>query len=100
MAHPGPDRVKSTRVQGAALCLALTLTSFSSTRASDFLIDSWDADRGLPAGSASSIVQTPDGYLWIGTYHGLARFHGVRPGAMAASPGVQYRPSSTRGKIV
>lgn len=45
----------------------------------DFLVQVWDADRGLPQSSISSIAQTPDGYLWVGTFHGgLARFDGVR----------------------
>ena len=26
----------------------------------------------------TSIAQTPDGYLWVGTYNGLARFDGAR----------------------
>jgi len=35
--------------------------------------------RALPQNWVSSIAQTPDGYLWVGTrYGGLARFDGVR----------------------
>jgi hypothetical protein len=34
-------------------------------------------DDGLPGG-VSSIAQTKDGYLWIGTANGLYRFDGVR----------------------
>ena len=37
-----------------------------------------DAEQGLPQRYALSIVQTPDGYLWVGTVNGLARFDGVR----------------------
>ena len=45
----------------------------------DFLIQVWDTDSGLPQSTVTSIAQTPDGYLWIGTLHGgLARFDGVR----------------------
>ena len=45
----------------------------------DYLVEVWDSDRGLPHGSVTSIAQTPDGYLWVGTvYGGLARFDGVR----------------------
>lgn len=47
--------------------------------ARDYLIHSWQTDKGLPHNWVSSIVQTPDGYLWVGTrYGGLARFDGVR----------------------
>jgi len=38
----------------------------------------WQTDNGLPQNWVSSIAQTPDGYLWIGTrYGGLARFDSV-----------------------
>jgi ligand-binding sensor domain-containing protein/two-component sensor histidine kinase len=35
-------------------------------------------DDGLPSTTIYSIVQTRDGYLWIGTSNGLARFDGVK----------------------
>jgi signal transduction histidine kinase/ligand-binding sensor domain-containing protein len=38
----------------------------------------WQLDDGLPDNSVSGTVQTPDGYLWVATYSGLARFDGVR----------------------
>jgi PAS domain S-box-containing protein len=38
----------------------------------------WTTANGLPQNSALAIVQTPDGYLWVGTENGLARFDGVR----------------------
>lgn len=44
----------------------------------DYLMDVWTSDNGLPDSSVTSIAQTPDGYLWVGTYNGLARFDGVR----------------------
>jgi signal transduction histidine kinase/ligand-binding sensor domain-containing protein len=44
----------------------------------DYLIDTWTGDEGLPNSSVSAIAQTPEGYLWIGTLNGLARFDGVR----------------------
>ena len=39
--------------------------------------DDWGEKRGFPGGSVSSIAQTPDGYLWIGTEKGLIRFDGL-----------------------
>jgi ligand-binding sensor domain-containing protein len=38
----------------------------------------WQTDEGLPQNSVNAIAQTPDGYLWVGTREGLARFDGVR----------------------
>ena len=44
----------------------------------DYLVDNWDTENNLPSSTVTSIVQTPDGYLWVGTYNGLARFDGAR----------------------
>ena len=44
----------------------------------DYLIDVLDTKDNLPSSTVTAITQTPDGYLWIGTYNGLARFDGVR----------------------
>lgn len=38
----------------------------------------WRAEDGLPRNRIQAIEQTPDGYLWIATSGGLARFDGVR----------------------
>jgi len=37
----------------------------------------WQVDEGLPSDLVQAITQTRDGYLWIGTHNGLARFDGV-----------------------
>ena len=38
----------------------------------------WQSSEGLPEDFTQAFAQTPDGYLWIGTSGGLARFDGVR----------------------
>ncbi|HEX4264251.1 MAG TPA: two-component regulator propeller domain-containing protein [Verrucomicrobiae bacterium] len=38
----------------------------------------WHIDEGLPDNLVQGIAQTPDGYLWVGTRGGLARFDGVQ----------------------
>jgi len=38
----------------------------------------WQTEDGLPQNAVTSIIQTRDGYLWLGTYGGLSRFDGVR----------------------
>jgi diguanylate cyclase (GGDEF)-like protein len=40
--------------------------------------DTWSVEDGLPQSSVNALAQTPDGYLWVGTYDGLARFDGFR----------------------
>jgi len=52
---------------------------------SAYFFQSWGTDEGLPQSSVSAIVQTRDGYLWLGTYGGLVRFDGVRFVAFDAS---------------
>ncbi len=38
----------------------------------------WRTDEGLPGNTIQAITQTADGYLWVGTPHGLARFDGAQ----------------------
>jgi ligand-binding sensor domain-containing protein/signal transduction histidine kinase len=38
----------------------------------------WRTEAGLPQNSVHSVVQTTDGYLWLATESGLARFDGYR----------------------
>src|SRR5204863_1851779 len=67
----------------AALLLAVILLAdtaqsspFSYTADPEYLIQTWKAEEGLPEDSATSVLQTPDGYLWFGTFDGLVRFNG------------------------
>ena len=38
----------------------------------------WRVEQGLPQNSVQALLQTRDGYLWLGTIEGLVRFDGVR----------------------
>lgn len=44
----------------------------------EYLLRSWTTADGLPDNSVRAIVETSDGYLWLGTANGLARFDGIR----------------------
>ncbi len=43
-----------------------------------YVTRAWQSDEGLPGNAVTAVLQTWDGYLWISTYSGLARFDGVR----------------------
>jgi PAS domain S-box-containing protein len=43
-----------------------------------YRVESWADADGLPSTSIQAILQTRDGYVWLGTQEGLARFDGVR----------------------
>ena len=63
----------------AAVGSSLTGFTFADSKASsDYLVDTWQAEDGLPQNTVTCITQTRDGYLWLGTFNGLARFDGVR----------------------
>ena len=38
----------------------------------------WQTEDGLPAATVAGIIQTPEGYLWLATPAGLARFDGLQ----------------------
>jgi signal transduction histidine kinase/ligand-binding sensor domain-containing protein/CheY-like chemotaxis protein len=42
-----------------------------------FIHNIWQANQGLPEVSVGALAFTEDGYLWVGTQGGLARFDGV-----------------------
>jgi len=44
----------------------------------DFVPRAWEREEGFPDIAATAFVQTPDGYLWIGTFSKLIRFDGQR----------------------
>jgi PAS domain S-box-containing protein len=45
---------------------------------SEYVKTVWHDEQGLPQNSVRSIAQTPDGYLWLATEQGIARFDGQR----------------------
>jgi len=65
------------------VCTALAQTVATGIPASeaappdlDYAVDFWRTDRGLPHNTVNALLQTRDGYLWVGTAAGLARFDG------------------------
>ena len=86
-------RARGTRrqvVAMAGLLLAWSPCAFALNPALDvsqYAHTSWKIRDGFPKGMITSIAQTPDGYLWLGTEFGLFRFDGVRSRPLAAAVG-------------
>ena len=57
---------------GAGVCSALD----PSRLVSQYTLRTWTQAQGLPQDSVRALAQTADGYLWVGTDEGLARFDG------------------------
>src|SRR6202790_2177669 len=65
----------------AVLLIGVCAQAFAlepSLEPSQYVLDNWQIPEGLPQPSVQAIARTPDGYLWVGTQEGLARFDGVR----------------------
>jgi len=43
-----------------------------------FLVERFGWEQGLPQSCVNAMIRTRDGYLWVGTFGGLARFDGRR----------------------
>ena len=61
----------------ALLCLFPALVRAQEKPISAFYREVWTTREGLPHNQVNSIVQTPDGYLWLGTWEGLVRYNGL-----------------------
>ena len=79
----------------AVLCLSVIFLSLAAgaaeSKLSNYFLRSWKTENYLPDNAVTAVVQTRDGYLWVGTYGGLARFDGVKFTAFnsARTPGLQ-----------
>lgn len=72
------DALTSPLKRSVILCLlsAYALTAFAASTNSNWYTRDWQTDDGLPNNIVTAITQTHDGYLWVGTPAGLARFDG------------------------
>src|SRR5882757_5764582 len=61
----------------APLCL-WQRTSLAQGAPDRYLHDVWTTENGLPQNDVTNLIQTRDGYLWLGTNGGLVRFDGIR----------------------
>jgi PAS domain S-box-containing protein len=81
-----PNNLHHRRILAVRLLLPFILLCASSAAWSrgtpntigPYMHDSWRTEDGLAQNSAQAIIQTSDGYLWVGTQEGLQRFDGAQ----------------------
>lgn len=66
---------------------------------SQYVHDSWGADKGFTGGTIFAIAKSHDGYLWLGTEHGLVRFDGVEFTAIPAPLSDGRHSGAVRGFV-
>jgi ligand-binding sensor domain-containing protein/signal transduction histidine kinase len=57
--------------------IGIWMAGAADTSDSPFIVHFWSNEEGLPQSSVISVIQTKDGYLWLGTLNGLVRFDGT-----------------------
>ena len=70
-------------------------TAEASGGALAFSFQSWQKEQGLPQSPIRALVQTHDGYLWIGSDDGLTSFDGLRFVTYGIQEGIKSGPVST-----
>lgn len=77
---------KASKTIAGAAAFMLALSAFSAptlrAEAQDFDADyetvTYGSKDGIFNSSANAVAQTPDGYLWVGTYSGLYSYDGIK----------------------
>ena len=78
-----PHHIGDRAPLGKLLCLFLLLTrslAFAmdpSTPVRQYVRTTWDSGANLPSTWVDAILQSDDGFIWVGTQAGLARFDGT-----------------------
>ena len=60
-----------------------------------FTFRCWQSEQGLPQDRVRALAQTLDGYIWVGTDDGLARFDGARFVSFGLPDGLPSSPVRT-----
>ena len=88
-------KIRTRLLVGVVILLACCTCAFAldpSLDISQYAHTAWQIRDGFVKGPISSLAQTPDGYLWLGTEFGLFHFDGVRAVPLRLLPG-QHLPS-------
>ena len=75
----GPNGARVAVALAATLLASLQVASLhAQSYPKQYIPAVWTTEQGLPQNSVNALLQDHDGYLWIGTFGGLARFDGER----------------------
>ena len=78
---------------------AWALTGDAPKKITDYGASIWQQGEGLPNNSLRAILQTSDGYLWVGTKGGLAKFNGTSFRVYSARTPGQLLESEVRALV-
>ena len=99
--HPGQHLVGFWFLQ--ILCLfwlsPLALARGSANQIAEYVHNSWRSEDGLPQNSVAAILQTSDGYLWLGTQEGLVRFDGLKFTIFNKENSTAFRVNNVRALV-
>lgn len=99
------------RILMSVIILCILFLNFESASAAgqetafgDYVVNIYNEQSGLPTGEANVVIQTDDGYVWIGSYGGLIRYDGTcfknyseeKPGISSSSVRSLYEDSKGR----
>lgn len=77
-------KTKTTKIISALLtcCIlfaagAQPISAYEDSPLQNWIVREYNQSNGLPTGEANTVLQTSDGYIWIGSYGGLIRYDGT-----------------------
>jgi signal transduction histidine kinase/ligand-binding sensor domain-containing protein len=65
-------------VFAAALLCGAGSSSAANEATTEFALETWMTEHGMPQNSVTALLQTRAGYIWAATYNGIAQFDGER----------------------
>lgn len=87
------SRNRHRRLRPLVLAVWLGLLVAGVAQSPGWSLRAWQTEEGLLENTVTAVVQSPEGYLWVATQNGLARFDGarfLRVGLTANAQGVAH----------
>ena len=75
---PRPSRHRIAVAVATGLLAGVFIAPVKAQYPAQYVATDWQTEQGLPQNSVNAILQDRQGYLWIATFGGLARFDGER----------------------